>query len=274
MNDLVTVYDLSGQPLFAFGYNGEFKEPVKAVADPQGRIYVLAGIPRKVKVFNYRGEYLHDFPFAGFDMEPVPSALTLDGQGNLYIADAASGQILAYDPEHRLHMRIGASGDESGRFKNVQAIAVDQEGKIYVADAMAVPLQVFSPEGEFLRGWGAHAIGPQNFSLPSGVAIDQEGRVIVVDAIRQTIAVFTNEGKFLGRYGGLGFRPGAVAFPADVATDEHGRIYVVERVGSRLQILEPHVVMVHRARVPERQVPARVREEVRRSIAGLLRSMR
>lgn len=273
MNDLVAVYDKNGLPLFAFGYNGEFKEPVKAVADPQGRIYVLNGIPRKVKVFNYRGEYLRDFPFEGLEEEPVPTALTVDQQGNLYIADAKSGQILVYDPDYRLKLKFGARGNGNGRFQGVQAITVDREGNIYVADAMSVPLQVFSPEGKFLRGWGEHAIGPQNFSLPSGMAIDRDGRVIVVDTIRQAIAIFTKDGKFLGRYGGLGFQPGAVAFPTDVAADGDGRIYVVERVGSRLQILEERLVAATRA-PGERMVPERVREDLRRSIADFLRSMR
>jgi len=273
MNDMVAVYDRDGLPLFAFGYNGEFREPVKAVADPRGRIYVLNGVPRKLKVFNYRGEYLQDFPFEGLDEEPVPSALTVDQKGNLYIADAKSGQVLVYDPDHRLRLKFGARGDGNGRFKSVQAIAVDQEGNIYVADAMGVPLQVFSPEGEFLRGWGEHAIGPQNFSLPSGVAIDREGRVIVVDTLRQTIVVFTKEGKFLGRYGGLGSQPGAVAFPTDVAADGNGRIYVVERVGSRLQILEQRLVATTRA-PGERRIPERVREDLQRSMADFLRSMR
>jgi DNA-binding beta-propeller fold protein YncE len=269
MNDLVGVYDRDGLPLFAFGYNGEFKEPLKAVTDPQGRIYVLAGIGRKIKVFNCWGEYLQDFPFVAIAEEAVPTALTVDEQGNLYIADATSGQILVYDPAYRLKLQFGARGHGNGHFVSVQAIAVDAEGDIYVADARSVPLQVFSPRGKFLRGWGKHAAGPENFSFPSGVAIDRDGRVIVVDTIRQAILVFTKEGRFLGRYGGLGSQPGAVTYPTDVAADSDGRIYVVERLGSRLQIMEQRLGAVER--VPEKQkrdrrIPERVREELWQSI--------
>ncbi|RMF83892.1 MAG: hypothetical protein D6736_20435 [Nitrospinota bacterium] len=269
MNDLVAVYDRDGVPLFAFGYNGEFKEPVKAVADPQGRIYVLTKTGRAIKVFNYRGEYQQDFPFPGVETAVLPTALTVDRRGYLYIADANSGQILVYDPEYRLQLRFGKKGNGRGRFMRVQAIAVDREGEIYVVDARGVPVQVFSPQGEFLRAWGEHAAGPQNFSFPSGITIDQEGRVIIADTLRQTIQVFSKEGQFLGRYGGLGSQPGAVAFPMDVAADGDGRIYVVERVGSRLQIMQQRLVNGKRA-MKNAIDPERIRRELRRSISALV----
>lgn len=273
-NDLVAVYDPNGLPLFAFGYNGEFKEPLRVVSDPRGRIYVLASVPRTVKIFNYRGEYLQDFPFTGFDVQPDPTAIAVDGEGNLYIADAASGQILVFDPEYHLKLTFGARGDGSSHFQTVTAITVDREGSIYVADARATPaIQIFSPEGKFLRGWGEHESGPQNFSLPAGLALDGEGRVIVVDTLRHAIVVFTNEGRFLGRYGGLGLEPGAVAYPTDIATNGDGRIFVVDRVGSRLQIMEEEMVTVGRGRRTQ-QPPDPFREQVRRDLADFMKEMK
>ncbi len=274
MNDLVAVYDRQGMPLFAFGYNGEFKEPIKAVVDGKGRIYVLVGVGRKLKVFSYRGEYLHDFPFAGVEGKPLPTAITADGEGNLYIADSASGQILVYDADQRLRLRFGPGRTGESRFQTVQAITVDRQRNVYVADARSMPLQVFSPEGVFLRGWGEHASGPQNFSLPSGVAVDAAGRVIVADMIRQVVAVFTPNGAFLGRHGGLGFDPGAMAFPADVASDGERRLYVVERAGNRLQILDEEAMTPARSRAATGAAPARTREDIRRSISDFVGTTR
>jgi DNA-binding beta-propeller fold protein YncE len=272
-NDLVAVYNQDGIPLFAFGYNGEFKEPQRVVCDPQGRIYVLTGVPRQIKVFTYRGEYLRDFPFTGFDVEPEPNALAVDGQGNLYIADAASRQILVFDPEYRLKLAFGEKGDGSSHFQSVKAMTVDRDGNIYVADARATPaIQVFSPEGKFLRGWGEHASGPQNFSLPAGLAIDGEGRVIVVDTLRHTITIFTNEGEYIGRYGGLGTQLGAVAFPTDIATNGDGKIFVVEREGRRLQIFEERMVVMRRGR-RTRQAADPYKEKVRRDLADFMKEM-
>ncbi len=265
-NDLVAVFDLNGQPLFAFGYNGEVKEPIKAVADDRGRIYVLAG--RTVKVFNYRGEYLHDFPFYGVDKKPVPTAITAR-RGRIYLADGAGAQILVYDSEQRLLRRFG--GDE-GRLKSVTALTVDAEGTVYLVDASApMALQVYSGDGRFLRGWGEHQSGPQNFSLPSGITVDGQGRVITVDMIRQQISVFTSEGAFQGRFGGLGTAPGAVSYPSDVASDGNGRLYIVERQGNRLQIFEQRAASPGRRAAPAARTPDAVRDELRRALGDVVK---
>lgn len=273
-NDLVAVYDPNGLPLFAFGYNGEIKEPLRVVSDPQGRIYVLAGAPRALKIFNYRGEYLRDFPFTDLEIEPDPSAITVDRDGNLYIADGASGKVLVYDSDYRLRLAFRTKGSEQRLVRSVQAIAVDPEGNIYVADARATPaVQVYSREGKFLRGWGEHDSGPQNFSLPAGLAIDSDGRVIVVDTLRHAIVLFTSEGRFLARYGGKGTQPGAVTYPTDIAADGGGRVYVVERVGSRLQILQERLVSA-RGGGHARAGSNPFRERIRRELADFMKTMR
>lgn len=273
-NDLVAVYDEKGLALFAFGYNQELKEPKKAVADPTGQIYVLNGIPRAIKIFNYRGEYLKDFPLSGTAQKPSPTALSIDHEGNLYVADESSRQIQVYDSTHRLIREFGKKADGSSHFNSVQAIAIDAGGTVYVADATATPsIQVFSPDGKFLRGWGAHDAGPHNFSLPAGLAIDGEGRVIVVDTMRHTITVFTNEGTYLGRHGGMGRQPGAVSYPTDIATNGKDKIYVVERLGSRLQVLEEQMVAVRRnARAPAGS--DLLREQIRRELGGFMKGMK
>jgi DNA-binding beta-propeller fold protein YncE len=268
-NNLVAVYDLNGLPLFAFGYNGELEEPVKAVADPAGRLYVLTGAPRKLKVFNYRGEYLDDFPFG--TAEVAPDALTVDSQRNIYIADKVSKQILVYDSDYRLILKIGAKNGGGSYFESVKGITVDPDGDVYVADATAVPaVLVFGPEGEFIRGWGEHGMGPENVSLPSGVALDGEGRVLVVDTIRQAILIYDRQGTLLQRFGGMGTAPGNMAFPADVATDGNAGIYVVERVGNRLQILKQNAAAPRNGRASAQSRRKAMKKQVRRFIEDFL----
>ncbi len=244
-NNLVAVYNRDGLPVFTLGYNKEFTEPNKVVADARGRIYVLNGSPRKVMIFSYRGDYLGDLPDPGLGKEPIPTALAVDKEGNLYVGDQESKQILVYDPNYRLKRVIGKKENGSSYFESIQGIAFDADRTLYVVDASAVPVvQVFSPEGKFIRGWGEHATGPENFSYPSGLTIDKEGHVITVDSLRHAISMFTRDGQFLGRFGGYGNEPGAVAYPADAAAADDGRVYVVERVGSRLQIWEERLAAV------------------------------
>lgn len=275
-NDLVAVYDAAGLPLFAFGYNQELKEPTKALLDANGRILVLNGIPRALKVFNYRGEYLNDFPLSRKDPKDAPTAIAIDKQGNIYVAISgeSGGQVQVYGSNYQLLNEFGKKPDGSSYVKSVHAITTDGNGDIYLADASATPsIQVYSPGGKFLRGWGAHDAGPQNFSLPSGLAIDGDGRVIVVDSIRQAMMIFTREGKFLGREGGLGDQPGAFMYPTDIDSNGNKNIYVVDRLGNRLQVLEERLVAAAKGNASAAQMDA-LREQMRRQFNDFTRGAR
>lgn len=277
-SNLVSVLSRDGIPLYSFGYNGEVRQPSQAVTDKRGRILVLAGVPRKVKVFNYRGEPLADFDFPGFEgaARVLPTALTVDRAGNLYVADSTSGKILVYDLDDRLVMSFGGRGEGPGTFSSVTAMTVDQAGTIYVADAQHRPaIQVFDAKASYVRGWGEHSAGPMNFSLPSGIAVDALGRVLVADTIRQTIAVFTSEGSYLFRFGGLGAFPGDLAYPSSIAVDGMGRLYVTEAVNARLQVFEltEGAATPRAAAQPAPAVPSRAREELRRGLGEVLKDI-
>ncbi len=277
-NNLVTLLSAEGVPLYSFGYNGEVPQPTQAVVDKRGRFLVLAGVPRKVKGFDYHGGLLGDFNFPGFEgaANAIPTAITVDAAGNFYIADATSGRILVYDPEDQLVMSFGKRGDGPGAFNNVTAIAVDKSGTIYVADAQHKPtIQVFDGQGAYVRGWGEHSGGPQNFSLPSGIGLDSVGRVLVLDTIRQTISVFTTEGQYLFRFGGLGVGPGSLAYPTGLDVDPAGRLYVTESVNARLQVFEmADASTAPKARaLPAPATPSRVREEMRQGLGEVLKEI-
>ena len=275
-NDLVAVYDSVGLPLFSFGYNQELKEPTKAIPDSKGHILVLNGIPRAIKVFNYRGEYLNDFPLALKDPKSSPTAIAVSQNGNVYVALAneTGALIQVYNSAFQLIGELGTKPDGTTQLKSVHAIAIDSDGTIFTADATATPaIQVYNSDGTFLRGWGAHDAGPQNFSLPAGLTIDGDGRVIVVDSIRQAIMIFTKEGTFLSRDGGMGSQAGAVMFPTDIASNGKEKIYVVERLGSRLQVLEERLVTAL-GNPGTASATNALREQMRRQFNELTKGMR
>ena len=269
-NNLVAIFDRDGYPLFSFGYNGELIEPSGVMTDKRGRIYVLTGAPKEVKVFNYRVEFIRKFPFDHIDNSDesiTVSAMTAGANGNLYFAESnGDKRIMVYDIDYNLLKVFGTEGRGEGEFLNIMGIDVDDDGKIYVSDGLAIPVQVFDKDGNFLRGWGEHATGPQNFSLPGGIAVSKSGLVMVLDTIRQDIKFFTLEGRFLANHGGLGIEAGAVAFPIGIDADATGRVYVTEKVGNRFQIFE--------ARKPtNEEVTERIRIIKKNEIARDLRAM-
>lgn len=234
-NNLIGIFTASGAPLFSFGRDELVREPVKVVTDAHGRIYLLDSDRTSLKIFNYRGELVSRRLELPGIAAPMISALAADSDGNLYVGEHSTCQVLVFDSALKLLFKFGARGTESGQFLSIAGIVAD-DAHLYVTDHQAKPVQVFSRRGSFIRSWGKHEMGVENFSLPEGIALDAAGRVIVIDALRHEIKFFDPDGTFLARFGGLGVRPGQVSFPRDVAVDLLGRIYVSERAGDRVQV--------------------------------------
>ena len=236
-NHLLGVFTPDGVPLFTAPPSRHLREPARMVVDARGRLLVLDNDRSRIKVLSYRGEYLSDLALPGLRETPRFGALACDAEGNLYVGENESGQVLVFSPDLRPRLRFGERGDEDGQFQSIAGIAVDA-GAIYVVDHQVRPVQVFDRRGNFLRGWGRHDLGAENFSLPEAVAVDSRGHVVVVDALRHEIKFFDGQGRFLDRFGGLGARPGQIAYPSDLVIDGQDRLYVVEKGNSRVQVFE------------------------------------
>jgi DNA-binding beta-propeller fold protein YncE len=232
-NNLIGVFTADGTPLFAFGSN-QLKEPTKLAVDEAGRVYVIDVDRSKIKIFSYRGQYLGPLTIPGAPARPSYGALTFDADGNFYVGENETCQILVLGPDRKPRQRFGECGADPGQFQSITGIAADKE-HVAVTDAQGVPVQLFDKHGNLLKSWGRHDMGAENFSMPQSVAFDGRGHVIVIDTLRHEIKFFDLQGNFLSRFGGLGWRAGQLAFPTGVTTDGGDRIFVVEKVNNRVQ---------------------------------------
>jgi DNA-binding beta-propeller fold protein YncE len=234
-NGRVGVFTPDGVPLFSFGATDRLREPVRLAVAKSGDVYVL-GIDRsRIERFSYRGEYLGALQLPGVPAKPVFGTLTVDADGNLWVGENETGQVLAFSPDLKPLLRFGSSGDGEGQFQAFAGIAVARD-VVVVTDHQVLAVQIFDRRGNYVRGWGKHDMGAANFSLPEGVALDGKGRIVVVDALRHEIKLFDLEGNFLDRFGGLGTKAGNVSYPSDVAVDAGGHVFVAERGNSRVQV--------------------------------------
>jgi DNA-binding beta-propeller fold protein YncE len=236
-NDRLAIFSADGLPLHSVRPGGEVRRPAKLAVQGDGRVLVLDDDRTRVAVLDWRGRFEGRLELPGLPAQPRLAALALDAEGNLYLGDDSTGQILVYGPERRLRLRFGSRGDGPGQFRSIADIAATAE-RIVVTDAVATAVQVFDRRGRLELGFGEHATGVANFSLPAGVAVDAAGRILVLDSIRQEIKVFSDSGRFLDRFGGGGRGPGSVFFPEDLAIDAAGRVYVAERGNGRVQVFE------------------------------------
>lgn len=240
----VGVYRQDGSELFSFTSKQYLRDVWRLAISPKGDVYAIEADRTKVRRFSYRGEYKGEVALPSVEHKRVLTALTFDGDGNLYVGDSGSAEVFVYTPDLKVKMQFGSRGRDDGQFMSFAGLVVAPDGTIVVCDQQALAVQVFDSQGNFMRGWGKHEMGGNNFSLPSGVALDARGRIYVSDELRHQVKIFDRDGKFLGAFGGLGSGPGQLSFPTDVAVDEANRVYVAERFTARVQVFETNDVAV------------------------------
>jgi DNA-binding beta-propeller fold protein YncE len=166
----------------------------------------------------------------------LPLGLALSADGRVFVADAKTKRIFAFDAKGELKTAIGGESV----FNNPAAVAVNDElGRLYVVDSYAHNVRVFSLMGEPLFDFGKRGNGEGEFNFPSNVAIDKRnGNVVIVDTQNFRVQVFDKDGKFLRKFGRLGDQVGNFSRPKGVGIDSEGNIYVTDAAFDNFQVFD------------------------------------
>ncbi len=186
-----------------------------------------------------------------------PYDITLDRNGNLYVADMDNNAVQYFSPEGQFLGKWGSPagmGALAGSVTGVVAgegevrlpsvIASDGEGHVYVMDLGTggaygnLPLRVvkFTEDGTFVAQLGEAGEGAGQFESPRGIAFDRDDNIYVVDAGQGQVQVFTPEGESLRAWGEKGSEPGSLHGPSGMAIGNDGLVYVVEGDAHRVQV--------------------------------------
>jgi DNA-binding beta-propeller fold protein YncE len=140
-----------------------------------------------------------------------PGGITVDRQGNLYVADGANDRIQIFDSNGHFLTMWGTKGEREGEFHLSDspghaygAVAVDAQGTIYIADTFNYRIQKFTNDGKFLTMWGSKGEEDGQFLRPINLEVDSQGNVYVIDDHRDDVQKFDSEGTFLIKWGGSG----------------------------------------------------------------------
>ena len=143
---------------------------------------------------------------AAFD---TPSGLTIDRQGNLYVADTGNNRVRKITPEGIVSIVAGDGyadhhdgAAESAQFNAPIGVAVDHDGNVYVADTYNDRIRKITTDGQVTTLAGGakpgYADGPAQdalFDTPCGIAVNAEGEVFVADTGNNLIRKLTKEGQ-------------------------------------------------------------------------------
>jgi sugar lactone lactonase YvrE len=182
-----------------------------------------------------------------------PSGLTVDGAGNVYVADTMNNtlrKVTASGVVSTLAGLPGTAGNADGAgsaalFMGPQGLAIDGRGNLYVADTnnhtirkvVLSTCQVTTVAGLAGNPGSTDGVGSQGrFNFPEGVAVDGAGNIYVADAENQTIRKISSSGLvstvagLAGSSGGADGTGSSARFnaPSAVAMDAAGNVYVAD----------------------------------------------
>ena len=190
-----------------------------------------------------------------------PYDVTVDGAGNLYIADTGNHRIRKVDSTGTITTIAGTgergfSGDEGPATEAQLAppfgVAVDGTGNLYIADTGNHRIRKVDSTGTIttIAGTGERGFsgdeGPATeaqLALPNGVAVDGAGNLYIADTSNHRIRKVDSSGVIttIAGTGELGFRGTAVRLeaglrnPNDVAVDGAGNLYIADTGNHRIR---------------------------------------
>jgi hypothetical protein len=146
-----------------------------------------------------------------------PSAIAVDGFGNVYVGDTGNGRIQKFTSAGQFLTAWGSSGSGDGQFNGtIGGIAVDRDGDLYVTSWDRV--EKFSGSGDFLGSFGTGGSGPGQFESPTGIAADANGNIYVIDPGNRRIQRLSLMGQYLGSF--------PTPFALDLVADVDGNLFV------------------------------------------------
>jgi prepilin-type N-terminal cleavage/methylation domain-containing protein len=185
-----------------------------------------------------------------------PNELSLDGKGNIWVADGSNHRILKYQisgATATLTQTVPAScavscsaSTANGSFDAPYGLYIDASGNIWVADygINTQTVQEFDKNGNFLQKIGPDGGGFSNgqFSYPTNVALDSSGNIWVVDRSSNRIQKFNSSGVYQSQLGcatgpcSTGSANGQFNDPEIIGIDSSANIiYVVDKGNNRVQ---------------------------------------
>jgi DNA-binding beta-propeller fold protein YncE len=232
---------------------GEIKglnKPLGVAVDSLG--HLLVGNDGRDNIEAYdptTGELLAVF---GEGLVKMPTAITIDGAGNIYVTDSRSDNVRVFDSAYNPIRVIG----RSGKGDDTLTFPMDAEiigAEIFVADQGNYRVQVFDLDGNWVESitfegtdgencnWftGVCAIpGAPPFTKVQALSRDSLGRLHVLDNFAAAVTIFDSADRtYVTSYGEYGLSAGKLRVPMDVVVSSSNMAIVTAGDGSRVEML-------------------------------------
>ena len=263
--------------------NASFNTPVYVAVGHDGTLYIVDWFNNRIRKVAPTGiiTTVAGNGTAGFSGDGGPAtsaslnqplAVELDGQGNLYIADAANSRIRKVDAAGTISTAAGNGiegfAGDNGPAVNAELdaptrLALDIEGNLFIADqnnmrirrvdavsGVITTVAGSGPPGRFngaYSGDGGLATSAR-FNHPTAVDLDSSGNIYVSDQLNHVVRKVNTAG-IISTFAGNGIAAfngdGGLATnaslndPAGLAMDAAGNLYIGDNVNERVRRVDP-----------------------------------
>ena len=218
----------------------EMKSPCGCVINQNGEVFVTVEDAHCVAVFTPGGQKLRSFGTHGSGLGELnhPRGLTLDGEGNILVADFLNDRIQKFTAQGQFLAAVGFKGIRPLQFYYPSDIAFNTSNKsFYVVEYGNHRIQILNFDlSTSVLSFGKKGSGKGCFNSPSSIAFDSTGKVYVADTNNHRIQVFTAEGRFLRMFGRRGQGKGELNSPIGVAINTSDMVYVSENNNHRVSV--------------------------------------
>lgn len=228
------------------GRGGEGLGKPYGIAAHQGRIFVGDTGRREVVVFDLPEQKF--FTIGGEEPGALsrPTGMDVDKDGNLYVLDALTKVIHAYDRDGKFLRTVALGLTAADAINRPAGLAVNADGtKLYAVDIGGTSsddhkiLVYNAKSGAFIKRIGKRGTGPGEFNLPRDVVVAPDGTLWVVDSGNFRVVHLSEDGVQLGTFGSIGRLGGQFSRPKELALDKEGKVYVVDTAFGNFQVFNP-----------------------------------
>jgi len=167
-----------------------------------------------------------------------PSAIALDREGRVYVADEWLHRISIFDKDGNFLSKWGDPGSAEGQLTGPTGLAFDSQDNLYVTEILSHRVQKFTKDGKFLLSWGKEGAAHGELSQPWGIAVDGDYNVYVADWHNDRVEKFTSDGNYLATFGTPGDGKGELRRPSDVAVDKDGDVYIADWWNHKVEVYD------------------------------------
>ena len=253
---------LSGSSTNTIGALATFNQPAQCYFAPDGNIYVGERGNHMIRKLSFQPNYgIQTLTTKGVSLNWAHD-IAQDSQGNYFVANRGSHQILKITPDGTSTVFAGTGGagfldhtdGKQAQFNQPCSVVCDRADNVYVADFGNHAIRQIAPNGSVTTFAGSgqstvkNAIGTEaSFNYPYYIRMDQSGNFYVSDWNGHVIRKITPNGMvttLAGVANSSGYVNGAGAVakfknPCGLHVDNAGNIYVADVSNKMIRKITP-----------------------------------